>query len=193
MRRRFRRLLPLLGISLLWSLGSPAAAVAQTPPVIDSVAVETHDIFLPEEEAGNPLAVLMNALHFTTRPSVVRKELLFKAGQPLDARRLQETERNLRRRGIFRRVLIDTIRVDDKLVARVVTSDGWTTNLDLGLSFTGNTVSWRAGAIERNVLGTGHALGLVYRQEPDRNALRLLTQINRPFGARALISATTTT
>lgn len=182
------RLPPLLGASLLWSLAAPLAAPAQSPPVLDSVAVETHDIFLPDEVAGNPLAGLMNALHFTTRPSVVRKELLFRAGQPLDARRLQETERNLRRRGIFRRVLIDTVRVDDRLVARVFTSDGWTTNLDVGLSFTGNTVSWRAGAIEQNVLGTGHALGLVYRQEPDRNALRLLTQINRPFGVRALIS-----
>jgi len=173
-----------LGAAVLVS----APVLAQEPPVIDSIAIETYDIFLPEEVEGNPLAALMNALHARTRPSVVRKELLFKVGEPLDARRLQETERNLRRRGIFRRVLIDTVRVDDKLVAQVFTSDGWTTNVDLGFSSTGNTVSWRAGAIEQNFLGTGHALGLVYRHEPDRNALRLLTQINRPFGTRAILS-----
>jgi hypothetical protein len=165
----------------------PAAAGAQQA-VIDSVAVETHDIFLPDEVEGNVFAGIMNALHMRTRPAVVRQELLFRAGDTLDRRRLEETERNLRRRGIFRRVVIDTVRVDGRLVARVFTSDGWTTNLDFGLSFTGHTLTWRAGAIEQNVLGTGHALGVIYRDEPDRHALRLLTQINRPFGTRALLS-----
>jgi hypothetical protein len=179
--RRFCRSLPLAGAALVWSATRPAPALGQGP-VIDSVAVETYDIFLPEEVEGNVFAALMNALHWKTQPSVVRKELLFKAGQPLDARRLQETERNLRRRGIFRRVLIDTVRVDDKLVARVLTSDGWTTNVDVGFSSTGSTVSWRAGAVEQNVFGTGHAFGVIYRHEPDRNALRVLTQINRPWG-----------
>jgi len=166
---------------------APGPARAQRP-VIDSVAVETYDIFLPEEVEGNIFAGVMNALHVKTRPSVVRKELLFRAGDTLDPRRLAETERNLRRRGIFRRVVIDTVRADGKLVARVFTSDGWTTNVDVGLSFTGNTLTWRAGAIEQNVLGTGHALGAIYRDEPDRHALRLLTQINRPFGTRAMVS-----
>jgi len=167
--------------------GLPGIARAQHV-IIDSVAIETFDIFLPEEVEGNIFAGIMNALHVKTRPSVVRKELLFRAGDALDARRLEETERNLRRRGIFRRVVIDTVRADGKLVARVFTSDGWTTNIDFGLSFTGNTVTWRAGAIEQNVLGTGHAFGIIYRDEPDRNALRLLTQINRPFGTRAVLS-----
>jgi Surface antigen variable number repeat len=179
--RRVRKW-PAVALALL-----PGAARAQGV-VIDSVVVETYDIFLPEEVEGNVLAGVMNALHMKTHPSVVRQELLFKAGDVLDPRRLAETERNLRRRGIFRRVVIDTVRVDGRLVARVFTSDGWTTNIDVGLSFTGNTLTWRAGAIEQNVLGTGHALGIVYRDEPDRHALRLLTQINRPFGTRAVLS-----
>jgi hypothetical protein len=173
---------PLVALAAL-----PAAARAQQA-VIDSVAVETFDIFLPDEVEGNVLAAIMNALHVKTRPSVVRKELLFRKGDVLDSRRLEETERNLRRRGLFRRVVIDTVRVDGKLVARVFTSDGWTTNVDFGLSFTGSTLTWRAGAIEQNVLGTGHALGVVYRDEVDRHALRLLTQINRPFGTRAVLA-----
>jgi len=176
-----------LGALLVWMVLRPTTVAAQGP-IIDSIAIETYDIFLPEEVEGNVLAGLMNALHAKTRASVVRKELLFKVGQTLDERRLRETERNLRRRGIFRRALIDTLRVDGKLVVRVLTSDGWTTNVDVGFSSTGNTISWRAGAIEQNVFGTGHAFGLVYRHEPDRNALRLLTQFNRPFGTRAVVS-----
>lgn len=172
-----------------------AAALAGLPTVlhaqdvtIDSVAVETFDIFLPEEVAENPLAKVMNALHFRTRPSVVRKELLFRVGDSLDLRRLQETERNLRRLGIFSRVAIDTVRDGDRLVARVFTTDGWTTNVDVGFSGTGNTFTWRTGVIEQNLFGTGHMAGIVYRHDPDRNALRLLGRINRPFGTRAVVS-----
>jgi hypothetical protein len=161
---------------------------AQSPPVIDSVEIHNFDIFTPDEAEGNPFASLMNALHARTRASVIRRELLFHTGDTLDLRRLQETERNLRRRGLFRRVAIDTVRANGKLIVRVFTSDGWTTNLDVGLSFTGKTVTWRAGAIEQNVLGTGHALGAVFRKEPDRNALRLLTQLNRPLGTRAVLA-----
>lgn len=175
------------GLALVIPLVVPASLGAQAP-IIDSIAIETYDIFLPSEVAGNFLAAAMNALHVKTRPSVVRKELLFEVGEPLDARRLEETERNLRRRGIFRRVVVDTVRVDGRLVVRVFTSDGWTTNVDFGLSFTGNTLTWRAGLIEQNVLGTGHAFGVVYRDDPDRNALRLLTQLNRPFGTRAVVA-----
>jgi hypothetical protein len=175
----------------IWALAPlallPVAARAQEA-IIDSVVVETHDIFLPEEVVGNAFAGIMNALHVKTRPWVVRKELLFRPGDPLDLRRLQETERNLRRLGIFSRVAIDTVRQGDRLVARVFTSDGWTTNVDAGLSVTGNTVTWRAGVVERNLLGTGHMAGLVYRDEPDRNALRLLGQLNRPFGTRAVVA-----
>ena len=178
---RRARIWPLAALAVL-----PAAAHAQQA-VIDSVAVETFDIFLPEEVEGNPFAAIMNALHIRTRPGVVRKELLFHAGDSLDLRRLQETERNLRRLGIFSRVVIDTVRVGDRLVARVFTSDGWTTNVDVGFSGTGNTFTWRAGVIEQNVLGSGHMAGAVYRHEPDRNALRVLSRVNRPFGTRAVI------
>ena len=176
----------------LWVLAlllGPAGLVrAQGPIVIDSVEIHAFDIFAPDEVDGNVLASLMNALHMKTRTSVVHREVLFRAGDTLDVRRLQETERNLRRRGIFRRVEIDTVRVDDRLIVRVFTWDGWTTNVDAGLSFTGNTVTWRAGLIEQNVFGTGHALGAVFRKEPDRNALRLLTQLNRPLGTRAVLA-----
>jgi hypothetical protein len=176
---------------LLWILpllvARSGVAHAQRP-VIDSVEIHAYDIFTPDEAEGNVLGSLMNALHMKTRASVVRQELLFRAGDTLDVRRLAETERNLRRRGLFRRVAIDTVRVDGRLIVRVFTSDGWTTNVDAGLSLTGNTVTWRAGAIEQNVFGTGHALGAVFRKEPDRNALRLLTQLNRPLGTRAVLT-----
>jgi hypothetical protein len=172
---------------LALAVAVPRALRAQTPPVIDSIAIETFDIFTPEEAEGNPLARVMNALHFRTNGGVVRKELLFHVGDTLDIRRLRETERNLRRLGIFSRVAIDTVRDGGRLVTRVFTSDGWTTNVDAGFSVTGNTLTWRAGLVERNLLGTGHTGGFVFRKDPDRNALRLLAQLNRPLGSHATV------
>jgi hypothetical protein len=164
----------------------PAPLLGQT---IDSVAVITHDIFDTAQAQGNFLAGLMNALHVRTRSWVVRKELLFDVGDTLDARRLAETERNLRRLGILRDVTVDTVRVDGKLVARVVTYDGWTTSLETRLNFTGDVVTWSAGLNERNVLGTGHLIGGAYRKEVDRDAWRVRTQLNRLGGSPAYVAA----
>jgi hypothetical protein len=174
------RLLPLLFL--------PTTLLAQSP-TIDSIAVVTHDIFDSAQTEGNVLAGLMNALHMRTRPWVVRKELLFKTGDLLDHRRLEETERNLRRLGIFRDAAVDTLRVDGRLVARVTTYDGWTTSLETALSFTGDVVTWSLGLNERNVLGTGHLIGGNYRKEVDRDAWRLRSQLNRLLGTRLTVAA----
>jgi hypothetical protein len=159
----------------------PTPLLSQT---IDSVEVITHDIFDTAQARGNVLAGLMNALHVRTRSWVVRRELLFDVGDPFDVRRLEETERNLRRLGIFRDATVDTVRVAGRLVARVVTYDGWTTSLETALSFTGDVVTWSAGLNERNVLGTGHLVGGNYRKEVDRDAWRLRAQLNRVLGTR---------
>jgi hypothetical protein len=131
---------------------------------------------------------IMNALHITTRPSVVRHELLFKQGQPYDSARVAETERNLRSRGLFREVSIDSMTVGDRLHMLVETNDGWTTELVLNANFTGGEFNWALGGIERNFLGTGARVGIVYRDEPDRTALRLLGGMDRIRGTRTGVS-----
>ncbi len=166
----------------------PPALRAQAPPLIDSVAIETHDMVDSTEARGSFLFGLMNSLHVKTQSWVVRREVLFHPGSPLDPRLMAETERNLRRLGLFRRVVIDTTRVDGKLVARIVTYDGWTTTLETALSFTGNVVTWSAGLTERNVLGTGNLVGASYRKETDRSAWRFRGQLNRALGSRAVVA-----
>ena len=170
-------------------LALPAVARAQEgaepgPPVIDTIIIVTQDIFRPEEAQSNALYRIMNALHVTTRPSVVRHELLFKQGQPYDSARVAETERNLRTRGLFRHVSIDSMTVGDKLNMLVETNDGWTTELVLNANFTGGEFNWALGGIERNFIGTGARVGIVYRDEPDRTALRLLGGMDRIRGTR---------
>ncbi|UCF39571.1 MAG: hypothetical protein JSW43_07415 [Gemmatimonadota bacterium] len=168
----------------------PAAVCGQEPsapppPLIDTIIVVTQDIFRPEEAQANGLFRVMNALHFTTRPTVVWHELLFKQGEPYDSARVAETERNLRARGLFRQVSIDSMTVGDRLIVLVETNDGWTTELVLNANFTGGEFNWALGGIERNFIGTGARVGVVYRDEPDRTALRLLGGMDRIRGTRA--------
>jgi hypothetical protein len=109
---------------------APLAAVAQTTPsrdsapVVRTVEIVRYDIFAPSEATNFPTRAA-NGLHITTRPRVVRRELLFRSGEPYDSARVAETARNLRSLSIFRSVSIDTVPSDSGLVVRVTTRDGW--------------------------------------------------------------------
>jgi hypothetical protein len=180
-----------LGIALV--MGTPVAAAAQDsgrqdPPVIDTIIVITQDIY-GSGESYNFLTRLANAVHFKTRESVVRRELLFRSGAAYDSALVAESERNLRALGLFRDVQIDTARMAGRLAALVQTADGWTTELELNARFTAGTFSWGVGLRERNFLGTATAAGIRYRDEPDRTVFTVLGSTERAFGSRVAVRA----
>ncbi len=140
---------------------------------IRAIEIVRRDIFDPDEAEKSWIARVVNALHFTTRPSVVRKELLFRAGEPYDSARIAETERNLRALGIFRRVVIDTVRTDSGLVARVNTRDGWSTRTDFRFRSTGDEIAFTIRVAEENLLGTASTASFEFRDEPDRSTIEL--------------------
>ena len=185
-----RRLCALLAVLTLApmarSLGQDVVPADQ--PRINRIVVHTHNIFDSTETRGNFLFGLANAIHFTTRPSVVRHELLFKEGEPYDEDKIAETARNLRSRGLFRDVQVRMQDNGDGTVDIFVdTYDGWSTQLILNASFTDTELSWAFGARETNVLGTGASAGLVYRGEPDRSALQLNAFADRIRGSRFMV------
>jgi hypothetical protein len=165
-------------VLLLLVVGSVSSLRAQAP-AIDTVIIITHDVFDAAEAARNTAFAIANAVRFKTRPEIVRRELLFRAGDPYDAARVAETERNLRALGLFRSVHIDTARVGGKLAAVVETRDGWTTELQFNARSTGGEFTWSAGLEERDVLGLALALGAGYRKDPDRTAVTFLTSWSR--------------
>lgn len=165
----------------------PAEAQDAASRRIDTVIVVTHDVFDPSEAERSWVFAVANALRFKTRPGIVRRELLFAPGDLYDPDRVAESERNLRRMGIFRDVTIDTFRLEGRLAVRVETRDGWTTQLRLNGRSTGGEFTWSAGLFERNFLGTAALVGASYRDDPDRTALTLRGRIDRLFGTRALV------
>jgi hypothetical protein len=160
-----------LGVAAVLLAGRPADRLtAQTAaPTIDTIVVVNHNVFDHLEDAPGFVARLANALHVTTRPSVIRRMLLVNPGERYDSARVAESERALRNLFVFSRVRLDTVRLDDRLALRVATTDGWSTKPQLGYSSAGGDVTWLAGMVEDNLLGTATSLTAVYNRTPDRN------------------------
>jgi hypothetical protein len=170
-------------MALLPTAQAQSGSVPQAP-VVDTIVVVTRNVFGQEESRANFAFRLANALRVKTRPFVVRRELLFRVGEPYDSSLVAETQRNLRALGIFRDVAIDTVRVAGRLAVVVTTADGWSTQLQISMRFTAGTFSWSGGVIEQNFLGTASRAGVVYRDEPDRTAFTFLGATDRVFGTR---------
>lgn len=153
---------------VLAALLAPIGLTAQAP-TIDSVAVVRHSVFDPDETTFWLLS-LVNKLHITTRPYVVRRELLFAEGEPYDSARIAESARNLRRLGVFRSVHIDSATVAGRLVVTVTTDDGWSTRPDFRFKSTGGELDYTLALIEDNLLGTATQASVLYRNTPDRTS-----------------------
>ncbi len=170
-----RLVLPLLVACLPVVLSAQSAAPDTIPApdsaVIRAIQLERRDIFDPHERGW--LARLANALHFETRAPTVRRELLFRVGEPYDSARIAESERNLRALGVFRRVQIDSARTDSGVVMKVLTKDGWSTRADWRFRSAGGEVEFTIGMVEDNLLGTASSASVRYRKTPDRSTVAL--------------------
>lgn len=69
---------------------------------------------------------LGNSLHWRTRPEVVRRELLFREGDPCRLQVLRESERLLRQQPYLRSARLEPVAGDSGLEVEVVTRDDWT-------------------------------------------------------------------
>lgn len=188
-------------------LAACCAAAAQAPPapgalpsfaeleaagaVIGRIYVRSDDIFdLDDPRENKWLYRLANRLHIQTRPEVIERQLLFKTGEPVSARLIEETERLLRSNRYLYDVHIRPVAYSDGVVdVEVRTRDTWT--LDPGLSFAraGGSTSKRAYLTERNLLGTGVSLGLSRSSNVDRAGTEISVQNNHLFGTWASASA----
>jgi len=153
-----------------------------TAQAIDTIVVVTDEVF--GEDFSGGIYRFLNKIHITTRPWVIERDLLLRAGDSFDPRLAEESERYLRRLGIFSVVDIDTVTMDSKLALRVATQDGWSTKPRIGFQFTGSVFTGRVGLTETNLVGTGNMASLVYRKETDRSGIEVTTNIQRLLGSQ---------
>ena len=172
---------PRAAVCLVAACLAAGRAGAQTPdgrhPIIDTIIIVNQNIFDRQQELTlGFMARLADAIHIRTQSSVIRRMLLLNQGDPYDSARAVESERALRALDVFRQVQIDTERLAGRLAVRVETADGWSTKPQFNWAESGGDVSWVAGMIEDNLIGTATSLTALYSKTPDRSATSFLYQ-----------------
>jgi hypothetical protein len=203
--RLFLALLPSLPIAL--SVAVPAVAPrtvrAQAPePAIPTFAeleaqgarigrivIVNQNIFDPEDpEEDTLLFRWANALHIRTRPEVIERALLFRTGDPLTVRLIEETERLLRGMRFLYDVSLRPVAYRDGVVdIEVATRDTWTLSPGFSASRSGGTNTTSGAIQEVNLLGTGIAMSIGGFSNVDRSGVSFQFSNDRALDGRTSI------
>lgn len=176
--------------AVAWLLAASAGAQESSPPpgvlpgfaeleaagaVIGNIEIVTDDIFDENDPRENGAFYrFANALHVVTRPSVVRRFLLFKSGDPVSVRLIEETERILYARDYINDVKIRPVAVRGNVVdIEVRTRDNWTLQPGGSFSREGGDNSEGLSISEQNLLGTGVALSVSKVSEAARSGTEI--------------------
>jgi len=142
---------------------------------IGSINIVTDNIFDSDDpEESRALHRLANKLHITTRPDVIRTQLLFESGDAISAQQICETERLLRSNRYLREAKVTPVKSNGDVVdLEIRTSDVWTLNPSISFGRGGGKNSGGVGLKEYNLLGSGTSIGLGYKSNVDRDSLSL--------------------
>ena len=139
---------------------------------IREIRVRTASLFAP----GDPdflglVRAAGNAVHWRTRPEVVRRELLFREGDPCDPARLAETARVLRAQPYIREAIVIPVEAPGGGVdVRVETRDEWSLRAGVRLGNDAGFPVRQVRVAEENVLGRGLRVQLRYDGQRRRPA-----------------------
>ena len=153
--------------------------------VIGEIHVRPQNIFdLDDPRENNRLFRFANLVHITTRPETIRRSLLFRSGERLSTRRIEETERLLRSHSYLYDAEIRPVAYAGGVVdIEVVTRDTWSLKPDISIGREGGVTSGNFGLEESNLLGTGASLSLTRKREIDHTATELALKHQHAFGA----------
>ena len=152
--------------------------------VVGEIRVDTLNIFDPDDpKESNVFFRIANKLHIRTRPGVIRRMLLFKSGEPVSVRLIEETERLLRSNRYLYDVSIRPVAYHDGVVdVEVKTRDTWSLLPGLGYGRAGGANSGGIGLTEENLLGTGTSLGVSRSSNVDRSGTEFQISQSHAFG-----------
>ena len=139
--------------------------------VIGEVRIDGRNIFdLADEKENNILFRAANAIHIRTQDWVIRRQLLFKPGERVSVRLIEETERLMRSNRIFYDVSIAPVGYRDGVVdIEVRTRDTWTLEPGVSASRAGGVNRTGSAIQDTNALGTGVLIGASRFSDADRS------------------------
>lgn len=150
----------------------PGEALEASGLRVGEIEIDNQDIFdLEDPEEDKLLFRLMNRLHVLTRPSVIRRQLLFKSGDPFRQQQLDESERILRGTSYLYDAQIVAVSCDEESVdVRVTTQDVWTLKPGFSLSRSGGESRAGFDIQEDNFLGRGGSVRFYRRIDEERRS-----------------------
>ena len=134
--------------------------------MIRRIRIIRRDVFDTKLSSENKLLFrAVNHLHFLTKESAIRGQLLLKEGDRYNADLAKETERALRNILHLTNVRVIPIPVNQKTVDLLVTvQDTWTTEPQFGMSGVGSNLNVKGGVWEGNLLGYGKTASYFYKK-----------------------------
>lgn len=152
--------------------------------VIGEIHVVTDNVFDTSDPQEDYLLFRWaNALHIQTRPSVIRRALLFKPGDKVSVRVIDETERILRANGYLYDVRFRPVAYHDGIVdIEVMTRDTWSLAFDIRAGRAGGENTGGFEITEANLLGTGTRLTFGRSNDVDRSSNVFEVSNDRAFG-----------
>jgi hypothetical protein len=178
----------------LAQMPSPAlpsfAELEATGATIGEIRVAAKDIFdLTDPREDKLLFRWANKLHIQTRPSIIERALLFKRGDPVSVRLIDETERLLRGNRYLYDVQIHPFAYHEGVVdIEVLTRDTWSLDPGVSAGRSGGANSGGFNLREYNLLGTGVALGVGHSKNVDRSSNEFNLSNSRAFGTWTSLS-----
>jgi hypothetical protein len=137
---------------------------------------------------NNRLYMLLNKLHINTRPQVIRTQLLFKEGDLLNIKQLQESERILRKRGYLTNAYILPKNIcADQIDLSVVTQDSWALEPQVSISRKSQDTQTGFAIADGNIMGSGSSFVVGYSENQARNLISY--DISNPHVFNSAISA----
>ena len=132
-----------------------------------------------------------NKLHVQTQASVIERALLFKTGEALSVRVLEETERVLRSSRYLYDVQFRAAALHDGVVdIEVTTRDTWSLDLGFSVGRSGGANSSGIGIKEYNLFGTGVSVSFGRSNNVDRSGNEFRVSNDRAFGTWTALNYT---
>ena len=149
---------------------------------IEQVQIVSLDVF----DERDPVPDFVNVLHATTREHVIRRELLFRAGEPYRALFAHETARNLR--GLQQLSIVLIVPVQGTRPGRVrvlvITKDVWSLRLNWALELSNSNVTYLVlNPSEENLFGSHAIVGALFILDPATYSLGFSLAHRRLFGS----------
>lgn len=138
---------------------------------IRNIEYNTMPVFDEDDpDENNALYLFFNKLHVNTRPKVVATQILFNEGDSLDVKKIEESERILRKRAYLTNAYIVPVRVcADQVDLMVVTQDSWALEPQFSLSKESEGTNSGFAIADGNIFGSGNSLTVGYEQTTERN------------------------